>query len=169
MAKKKTGKRGVGRKGAKPAAKKGAGARSGARRAAGKRAARSGAARSGAVRSPAMTRPAARPSPGPAAGRPGGPRASWLDERADAPVLDRAARQLEHFVAALADGVVDEGEVTAQERRLVKLMKELEPRLSDALHADVTRLLVELTAYDIMRILHELHAARPKGSTVFRG
>jgi len=43
----------------------------------------------------------------------------------------------------------------------------VEPELNDHLHEDVTHLLCELTAYNIMHTLHELLAARPK--TKFRG
>ena len=37
-------------------------------------------------------------------------------------------------------------------------MKHLEAELSDELHTDVTNVLVELTAYNVMRLLHELQA-----------
>ena len=47
------------------------------------------------------------------------------------------------------------------------LMKEVEPELDDALHAKVTRLLCELTAYNVMQTLHSLQSARPKST--FRG
>jgi hypothetical protein len=119
-----------------------------------------------AVRSSPAVRSAPR-APSAAATVRATPKLSWLDEQAQVPVIDRAARQLDSFVAALADGVVEENEVAAQERRLVKLMREVEPQLKGELHGLVTRLLAELTAYDIMRILHEMHAARPK--TAFRG
>jgi hypothetical protein len=39
-------------------------------------------------------------------------------------------------------------------------MKDVEPALSDEQHAKVTRLLVEMSAYNIMRLLHELQARR---------
>jgi len=67
----------------------------------------------------------------------------------------------------MADGKIETRELEAQQTRLVKLMKELEPQLNDELHAKVTQMLVELTAYDLMKVLHSMHAARPK--TVFRG
>ena len=41
-------------------------------------------------------------------------------------------------------------------------MKGLEPELSDELHAKVTTVLVELTAYNVMRLLHELNAERAR-------
>jgi len=94
-------------------------------------------------------------------------RSLWLDDEARTPIIDRYARQLSSFLEAMSDGVVDTMELKRQETRLVKLMKEVEPQLDDALHAKVTRLLCELTAYDIMQIAHSLHDARPK--TVFHG
>lgn len=94
-------------------------------------------------------------------------RSSWLDADSHQPVIDRYARRLAPFVEAMADGRIDDAEVAAQEKRLVKLMKEVEPALPPALHAKVTQLLCELTAYDLMRILHSMEQARPK--TVFQG
>jgi hypothetical protein len=99
--------------------------------------------------------------------RSAGPRLSWLDEATQTSQIDTYARKLGSFVDALADGVVQESELAAQEKRLVKIMKEVEPRLDDATHARVTELLCELTAYDIMHILHSMHAARPAAE--FRG
>jgi hypothetical protein len=46
-------------------------------------------------------------------------------------------------------------------------MKEVEPLLDDNQHEKVTRLLCELTAFDIMQMLHTMQQARPK--TKFRG
>ena len=39
---------------------------------------------------------------------------------------------------------------------------EVEPLLSDDLHAKVTTVLVELSAYNVMRLLHELQAERAR-------
>jgi hypothetical protein len=74
---------------------------------------------------------------------------------------------LTSFISALADGKVDAEEIKSQEARVLSLMKEIEPRLDDALHAKVTELLCELTAYDLMQTLQQMQQARPK--TVFRG
>jgi hypothetical protein len=41
-------------------------------------------------------------------------------------------------------------------------MKHLEVELSDELHAKVTDVLVELTAYNVMRLLHELQTERAR-------
>lgn len=94
-------------------------------------------------------------------------RISWLDERTQLPQIETRARQLKSFMAALADGIVDERELHDQQRRLVTLMKEIEPQLDDALHARVSELLCEMTAYDLMQVLHSLHQSRP--TSRFRG
>jgi hypothetical protein len=94
-------------------------------------------------------------------------RSSWLDEASNTPVIEKQARRLNSFLEAMADGKIDDHEIVAQEARLVKLMKEVEPTLDAATHAKVTQLLCELTAYDLMQVLHSMEMARPK--TVFQG
>jgi hypothetical protein len=93
--------------------------------------------------------------------------ASWLDDDGDTPVIEEYARRLDTFIEAMADGQIEEHELEAQETRLVRLMKEIEPQLEPALHAKITELLCELTAYDLMQFMRSLHAARPKRE--FRG
>ena len=94
-------------------------------------------------------------------------RTSWFDEKAEHLVIQEKAAKLESFTNALADGVVTTQELEGQERRLLAAMKALEPMLSDELHGKVTTVLVELTAYDVMRLLHELQTERPR--VAFRG
>ena len=89
-------------------------------------------------------------------------RTSWFDEHARHPVIQEQIEKLESFTSALADGVVSKQEVSGQEQRLMTAMKQVEPELSDDLHAKVTTMLVELTAYNVMRLLHELHAERAR-------
>ena len=61
-------------------------------------------------------------------------RRSWLDDDAQTTLIDNYAKQLSSFVEAMADGRVDEHELTAQEKHLVDLMKKVEPKLDDQLH-----------------------------------
>jgi predicted transcriptional regulator len=89
-------------------------------------------------------------------------RTSWLDDKAEHEGIQDRAQKLESFTSALADGVVSKQELTGQEQRLVAAMKTLEPELSDDLHAKVTNVLVELTAYNVMRLLHELQTERTR-------
>jgi hypothetical protein len=94
-------------------------------------------------------------------------RTPWLDESAGSPVITEQAQRLESFIAAMADGNVDDGELANQEKRLVAAMSAVEPLLDDDQHREVTRLLCELAAYDIMQLLHTVQQSRPK--TAFRG
>ena len=87
-------------------------------------------------------------------------RTSWFDERAEHPVIQEQLAKLDSFTSAMADGVVEKKELDAQEQRLAAAMKKLEPELTDDVHAKVTTVLVELTAYNVMRLLHELQAER---------
>ena len=86
-------------------------------------------------------------------------RASWINDDSH-PDLDAHVGMLEHFATSLADGVIDAGELTTQEKNLVTAMRAIETSLSDEQHAKVTKLLAELTAYSVMRTLHEMAQAR---------
>lgn len=94
-------------------------------------------------------------------------RPSWVDELTQTPLIDDYARQLESFISAMADGRVDEDEVKSQEQRVVSLLKAIDPQLDDGLHAQVTQLLCELTAYAVMQMLYAMEHTRPKA--VFQG
>ena len=95
------------------------------------------------------------------------PLKSWLDEDSKTIRIDEYAAQLDAFVSAMADGRIDDKELAAQEGRVVSLMKEIEPQLPEPVHDRVTALLCELSAFNVMQLLHSLHEARPK--TTFRG
>jgi hypothetical protein len=92
---------------------------------------------------------------------------SWFDEATQVPRIAEKAQQLESFVAAMADGKIDAAEIQSQEKRVVQLMKTIEPQLNGPLHAQVTDLLCELSAYNFMQWTQALQEARP--ATKFRG
>jgi len=89
-------------------------------------------------------------------------RTSWFDDKAKQPLIDAQVQKLESFTSALADGMVSKQELTAQEQRLMEAMKKVEGELSDDLHSKVTALLVEMSAYNVMRLLHELQTERAR-------
>jgi hypothetical protein len=86
-------------------------------------------------------------------------RASWFDDE-ELPVIDEQVQKLESFTNAMADGVIEKQELASQQESLAAAMKAVESSLTDDQHAKVTRLLVELSAYNIMRLLHELQTRR---------
>jgi hypothetical protein len=87
---------------------------------------------------------------------------SWFDDKAGTEQIQDRVRKLESFTSALADGVITKQELDGQEKRLVDAMKAVEASLNDEQHGKVTTVLVELTAYNIMRLLHELQAERAR-------
>jgi hypothetical protein len=87
-------------------------------------------------------------------------RIDWFDDEKEVPVVDEQVQKLEHFVAAMADGVIEKAELEKQQSSVVKAMKAVESELNDAQHEKVTRLMVELSAYNVMRLLHELQQTR---------
>ena len=95
------------------------------------------------------------------------PRASWIDDASQQPLIEKQARELESFTQTFLDGHVSDAELKAQEDRVTALMREIEPKLDDALHAKVTQLLLEMVALDAMQVLHTVQSARTK--TRFRG
>lgn len=89
-------------------------------------------------------------------------RLNWLDDKAESTLIDDYARKLTTFLDVMADGRVDDSELAAQESRVVTLMKEIEPLLNDEQHDKVTRLLCELSAYNVMETLRGLQQVRVK-------
>jgi hypothetical protein len=83
-------------------------------------------------------------------------RTSWFDD-SDLPIIDEQVHKLESFTEAMADGVIEKQELDRQQDSLVQAMRAVESELNDDQHGKVTRLLVELSAYNVMRLLHELH------------
>ena len=89
-------------------------------------------------------------------------RRSWIDKNTNDVLIDDYAKQLGSFLETFEDGVVEAKELEAQEDRVVTLMKEIEPKLDDELHEQMTKLLCELSAFDIMAYTFELQQARAK-------
>src|SRR5712671_656877 len=87
-------------------------------------------------------------------------RIDWFDDRTSVPVIDEQVQKLAGFVEAMADGVIENSELEKQQSSVVQAMKAVQGDLNDAQHEKVTRLLVELSAYNIMRLLHELQQTR---------
>ena len=91
----------------------------------------------------------------------------WFDAATDSPLLTEYARKLDSFHEALADRRVDREELEAQEKLVVDLMKDVEPLLDPETYDKVTRLLCEVTAYDMLTAFHlagKSRAGRPVDS-----
>ncbi|MDA1229967.1 MAG: hypothetical protein O2856_04265 [Planctomycetota bacterium] len=93
-------------------------------------------------------------------------RKSWVDPNTNEPLIDDYAKKMANFMQAFSDGVITDQEISDQESRLVDLMQEVESQLDDRTHAAVTRLMCELTAFNIMQFVYEMQMSR---ATTFRG
>lgn len=93
-------------------------------------------------------------------------RKSWVDPETNEPLIDDYAKKMANFMQAFSDGVITEQEISDQEARLVDLMRQVEEHMDDATHAKVTRLMCELTAFNIMQFVYEMQMSR---ATTFRG
>jgi hypothetical protein len=87
-------------------------------------------------------------------------RTHWFDDSTHLPVIDEQAEKLDLFVQAMADGVIEKKELEKQQESLIQIMKAVESDLTDEQHAKITQLLIELSAYNIMRLLHELQTEK---------
>ena len=87
-------------------------------------------------------------------------RTSWFDDSTHLPIIDEQVRKLDSFLKAMADGVISKRELEEQQQSLIQVMKAVESDLTDEQHAKTTRLLIELSAYNIMRLLHELQTEK---------
>ncbi len=88
----------------------------------------------------------------------------WFDPKTHMPTLEEKAKRLDSFVAAVADGRIDDSELKTQEALLSKLMQEIEPQLQPGVHEKVTELLCELTAYNMMQTMHIMQSLRPQAA-----
>ena len=88
-------------------------------------------------------------------------RSNWLNDD-NHPLIEEQLSKLDHFTQSLADGKIDKDELEKQEQALVAAMKSVEGDLSDDVHEKVTKLLAELSAYNVMATLHELAGARAR-------
>ncbi|MCS6964581.1 hypothetical protein [Thermoflexus sp.] len=79
-------------------------------------------------------------------------RTSWFSEEGDALFFQRYVDRMESWQQAMEDGRVTPEEVKAQAERVAALMREIEPRLDDALHEQVTQLLLELAVLNAMQL-----------------
>lgn len=80
-------------------------------------------------------------------------RTSWFDEQHNELEFEQYVEQMESWQAALADGIVTPEEVHQQTVRVANLLRELEPKLSDEIHAKLTVIFRELAVlYGMERI-----------------
>jgi hypothetical protein len=90
-------------------------------------------------------------------------RAGWFDPNTNELEFSGYFDKMESWQRALADGKVEAAEVRAQAERVAGLLKDLEPKLDDALHARVTQVLYELAVLYGMQALAEMTLQGERG------
>lgn len=83
-------------------------------------------------------------------------RSKWFDPATSDLEFAQYFDKMESWQRALADGKVEPHEVHEQAQRVAALLKALEPKLSDALHEEVTQILYELAVLYGMQKLVEM-------------
>jgi len=89
-------------------------------------------------------------------------REPWFDSESSELIFARYVEKMESWQNALADGVVQPEEVRQQSQRVTDMLRALEPKLSDELHEDLTKIFYELSVLYGMRALIEV-AKQGKG------
>lgn len=87
-------------------------------------------------------------------------RISWIDPETNELRIEGYAKKLPPFTRAFSDGVISEQEISDQQARLTDLMKFIEPALNDEMHAKVTKMVIELTAFNIMQFVYQMQQER---------
>ncbi|MGI5843190.1 MAG: hypothetical protein ACOX9B_03280 [Candidatus Xenobium sp.] len=82
------------------------------------------------------------------------PREDWFDGQTLALHRDDFLDENPDWQQYLADGVVLAHEILEQEAKITGMLRELEPKLSDGLHEEITRILLEYEVLVNMALLH---------------
>ncbi len=83
-------------------------------------------------------------------------REGWFDVQSNEVGFSKYVAHMESWQKALADGVIQPDEVREQAERVAGLLRALEPKLSDELHAELTNAFRELAVlYGMQRLAEE--------------
>jgi hypothetical protein len=83
-------------------------------------------------------------------------RTSWFDPQSHEPVFSKYMEKMDSWQRALADGVVTPDELRKQADRVADMLRAFEPKLSDKLHEELTKIFYELSVFYGMQRLAEL-------------
>ena len=77
----------------------------------------------------------------------------WFDEESNELMFAKYATQMDSWKAAMADGIIEPREIEEQAARVGKLLRALEPKLSDELHEQITNVFYEIAVlYGMIRV-----------------
>ena len=90
-------------------------------------------------------------------------RASWFDEKTNELMFSTYMTQMDSWQDAMADGVIEPGEIQKQAERVGEMLRALEPELSDELHEEITNIFYELAVLFGMVQVREVALAEEGG------
>lgn len=85
-------------------------------------------------------------------------RKSWFDPESNEIMFSKYIEQMESWQVALADGVIEPGEVRQQAQKVAEMLRALESKLSDELHEELTNIFYEWAVLMGMERLVQLTA-----------
>lgn len=83
-------------------------------------------------------------------------RRSWFEPESNELMFSKYMEKMESWQDALADGVIEPEEVRQQAERVASMLRDLEPKLSDTLHEELTDVFYELSVLYGMQTLAEM-------------
>ncbi len=86
-------------------------------------------------------------------------RKAWFEPQSNQEMFSQYFQRMESWQQAIADGKITSEELSQQAERVAGLLSEIEPRLDDELHEQITQLLLEIAVFNEMQRIFE--AANP--------
>jgi len=93
------------------------------------------------------------------------PREGWFDGQILALHRDEFLDENPGWQQYLADGVIRAHEILEQEAKITSLLRDLEPKLPDVLHEELTRILLEYEVLVNMALIHVPSLAQGPGNS----
>ena len=84
---------------------------------------------------------------------------SWFDVESSEMMFTEYLERMESWQKALSDGIIQPAEFREQADRVADLLRALEPKLNDELHAEVTQILYEWAVLQAMEKIVDLSEA----------
>jgi len=84
----------------------------------------------------------------------------WFDEESNELMFAKYATQMDSWKEAMADGIIEPREVEEQAAHVGRLLRALEPKLSDELHEEITGIFYEIAVlYGMLQLVRTVRAA----------
>ena len=82
-------------------------------------------------------------------------RGEWFNSESNELMFNKFITHMDSWQQAMADGVIDSAEVQTQADKIQGMLRVLEPKLSDALHQEITDVFYEMAVFYGMVQMYE--------------